>query len=167
MTLEKKISGIFGLKCDDWLKHANPISVWSRFPILFFLVISIWSRIWLGIWCLVPVGFLIIWAFLNPKFFKKPQSTKNWASKSVLGEQVWANRKQFPVPKHHQTPVIILSLLQFFGVIILGFGLFQLNLWQTIAGTITVYFAKMWFLDRMVWLFEDMKDHKEYRDLLY
>ena len=27
----------------------------------------------------------------------------------------------------------------------------------TIIGIIIVYLSKMWFLDRMVWIFEDMK----------
>jgi hypothetical protein len=30
-----------------------------------------------------------------------------------------------------------------------------------------VILAKTWFIDRMVWLFEEMKDHPEYQDWLY
>lgn len=36
-------------------------------------------------------------------------------------------------------------------------GLWKLEIYLTIIGTVTVYMAKMWFLDRMVWVFEDMK----------
>ncbi|MCA9374396.1 hypothetical protein KC725_04520 [Candidatus Peregrinibacteria bacterium] len=167
MTLEEKISSAFGLNDETWLKHANPISVWTRFPILGLLAITIWSRAWIGIYCLVPLAVLILWTAINPKFFTKPESTKNWASKSVLGEKVWTNRKKVPVPSHHKTAINILTLLQALGVIITGFGLYYFDFWQTMTGIFCVYFAKMWFLDRMVWIFEDMKQHDEYKSLLY
>ena len=40
---------------------------------------------------------------------------------------------------------------------ILMIGLWKLEVNLTIIGTITVYLSKMWFLDRMVWVHEDMK----------
>lgn len=167
MTLEEKFSKAFGLTGNEWLKHSNPWSVWTRFPILALLAPAIWSRVWLGWYALVPVGILIVWTAVNPKFFKKPKSTKNWASKSVLGEKVWTNRKKIDVPPHHKMAINILTATQFIGVIITGFGLYHFDFWQTVAGALCVYFSKMWFLDRMVWIFEGMKDHDEYTSLLY
>ena len=39
-----------------------------------------------------------------------------------------------------------------------------LDPWMTIAGLAITMGAKLWFLDRMVWLFEDMIDqHEPYR----
>ena len=43
-------------------------------------------------------------------------------------------------------------------------GFFAFDLWSTIFGMALVYCGKLWFLDRMVWLWEDMKDtNEEYR----
>jgi len=79
-------------------------------------------------------------------------------SKSVLGEKYWSERKMKSVPKQHNTPVLILTILQAIGGIILIVGLWKLDISLIIIGTIIIYMAKMWFLDRMVWIFENMKN---------
>jgi len=157
MSLEKQIAQVFNLKGDKWLKHANPWSIWTRFATLPFLVLAIWSRVWIGWYCLIPISILVFWLIVNPTLFKKPKSLEHWGSKSVLGEKYWSERKKNPVRKHHKTPVLILTILQTIGGIILIVGLWKLEINLTIIGTITVYLTKMWFLDRMVWVFEDMK----------
>lgn len=165
MIFEKRISRFFGLKDDEWLRHANPVSVWTRFIILPFLSLSIWSRVWIGWYALFPILILLLWAYINPRFFKKPKTTKSWAAKSVLGEKIWANRDQIVVPDHHKSIITMLTALQLAGGVVLAIGLYKLHLWMTLCG-ITLM-AKMWFLDRMVWIFEEMKGHPEYRRLLY
>lgn len=157
MTFEKKIAKTFNLTGDNWLKHANPWSIWTRFATLPILILAIWSRVWLSWYSLIPISILVIWLLINPTLFKKPKSLDNWGSKSVLGEKIWSERKKKSVPKHHYTPVLILTILQTIGGIILFIGLWKLEIYLTIIGTITVYLTKMWFLDRMVWVFEDMK----------
>lgn len=99
MTLEAQLAKAFNLQGDNWLKHANPWSVWTRFSTLPFLVLSIWSRTWIGWYALIPISMLIIWLFLNPTLFKKPKSLDNWCSKTVLGEKIWSDRKKKSVPK--------------------------------------------------------------------
>ncbi|MFV2056069.1 MAG: DUF6653 family protein [Thiohalomonadales bacterium] len=168
MNIEKKIANLSGLKSvDDWLAHANPWSVWSRFISLPFIILAIWSRVWIGYYSWVPIIILFIWIAINPKLFSKTNSTDNWASKAVLGEMIWTRRGEIPVPERHQSMIRILTLLQVVGGAFLFFGLYQLHFWSTLTGTILVYVAKMWFLDRMVWIFEDMKHHEEYNRLLY
>ena len=81
----------------------------------------------------------------------------NWGARSVLGEKYWSERKKNPVPQHHNTPVRLLTMMQIIGTIVLAIGLWKLDPTMTIAGTITVYMSKMWFLDRMVWVFKDMQ----------
>lgn len=47
-------------------------------------------------------------------------------------------------------------------------GVYVIDVWPTIFGVAVVYLSKLWFLDRMVWLCEDMKDATpEYRNWLY
>ncbi len=85
-------------KPEKWLKHANPWSLITR-----FLILAVWSRVWLGWYSLIPIILLIIWTLVNPVIF----------------------------------PI----------------------------GTIFIYLAKMWFLNRMVWVYMEMKHHPEYRQI--
>lgn len=168
MTLERNIAASFNMDEATWARHANPWSVWTRFTVLPLLILAIWSRAWLGWWCLIPVSIVVGWMWLNPQIFPKPNSTNNWASKAVLGERVWLNRDKVPVPKHHQRVPNILSVVSTSGVIFLIWGLSTLNVWPTLLGVALVYLGKLWFIDRMVWLYEDMKDvEPEYKSWLY
>ena len=157
MTFEEQIAKTFNLHGDNWMKHANPWSIWSRFATLPFLILAIWSRVWIGYYCLIPIVLLVVWLVINPTLFKKPKSFDNWGAKCVLGEKYWTQRKKNPVPQRHTVMVHILTVLQAVGGITLMFGLWKLNLHLTILGTVSVYLTKMWFLDRMVWIFEDMQ----------
>jgi len=122
------------------MKHANPWSIWTRFATLPFLVFAIWSRVWIGWYCLIPIGILIFWLIINPTLFKKPKNFDNWGSKSVLGEKYWSNRKDTPRAK---TPIFILTTLQSIGGVLLSIGLWRLDISLSIIGTITVYLSKM------------------------
>lgn len=92
--------------------------------------------------------------------FPKPSSTINWAPMAELGERVWLNRKEVPVPPHHRTMPNLLSGVAFLGLPFLVWGLIQLELWPTLLGIILTYAGKRWFLDRMVWLYREMKDER-------
>ena len=168
MSFEKKVATIFNLNDETWMKHANPWSVWTRFLIFPLFALAIWSRVWLGWYCLVPIGAVILWTWLNPRAFGKPKTTKYWSSKAVFGERVWINRKEHPIPKHHSRAIIILNSITVSGLPFFIWGLHQLQVWPTLLGIVLVYVGKMWFLDRMVWLYEDMKKvSQEYKSWEY
>jgi len=167
MTVERKISKLFNLTDDNWMKHANPWSVWTRYSVLPIIVLAFWSRIWLGWWHLIPAIISLAWMFFNPVFFKKPKSTMNWASKSVLGERVYLNRDKIDIPKHHKLPPNILNAISSAGMILAIYGIVMLYVWPAIVGIALAYLGKSWYLDRMVWLYEDMKDLPEYKKWLY
>ena len=169
MTLERKIAQLFKLTDENWMKHANPISVWSRYSVLPFILFSFWSRIWIGWWCLVPVVLSLLWLFFNPILFNKPKSTQNWASKAVLGERVYLNRDKIPLPEHHVTPLInILNTISFIGLVLAIWSVVYYSIWGAVFGITLTYIGKSWFLDRMVWLYEDMKDdNAEYKSWDY
>lgn len=151
-----------------WERHANPLSVYTRYSGLPLLAIGVWSRVWLGWWCLVPIAAAIAWIWINPRLFPKPESTDNWASKSVLGERVWLNRKKIPIPAGHRRAALLLSLCNGAGSLVTAYGLAFIDARLAIAGIILVIVAKTWFLDRMVWLFEDMaRERPEYAGWLH
>jgi len=149
------------------MRHANPKSVWSRFTVLPILIVAFWSRIWLGWWALLPIVLAIAWMFLNPVVFPKASSTDNWASKAVLGERVWANRHRVPVPDHQKKLPNVLNAASALGMVVVIWGVVMLSMWPTITGAIVGVTFKLWYVDRMVWLYEDMRHLPEYGKWLY
>ena len=103
-TRDRRVAKAFGLEGESWLKHANPASVWTRFSVLSLLALAIWSRDWIGVWCLVPIAAAIVWMFVNPLLFKPPTSTRNWASRGVLGERIWVDRDKVELPEQFRSP---------------------------------------------------------------
>ncbi len=167
MTLERTIANIFSLSDENWMKHSNPWSVWTRYSVLPIIVLAVWSRVWLGWWALLPIALSLLWMYFNPVFFKKPRSTNNWTSKAVLGERVYLNRDNVPIPVRHKRVPNIASGISGLGFLVAMYGLVQLSIWPAVLGTIITIVAKTWFLDRMVWIFEDMKENEEYGKWLY
>ncbi|MCE0494880.1 DUF6653 family protein [Vibrio salinus] len=159
MTFEKKIADVFRLTDENWMRHANPLSVWTRYSVLPLIIMAFWSRLWIGWWCLLPGTLSILWMFLNPIVFKAPKTTKNWASKAVLGERVYLNRDNIPLPAHHNTPLYtILNGISSVGFLLAVWSTVYFSVWGAISGIAMAYLGKSWFLDRMVWLYEDMKN---------
>ena len=141
-----------------WMRHANPWSVWTRFSCLPLIVLAIWSRVWLGWWALLPITLACLWTWWNPRAFPPPEKTDNWASKGTFGERVFLNRRTVPIPDHHVRWAMVLGFGSAVGIIPLVWGLWSLDVTMTLLGLVLVVLPKIWFVDRMVWLYEDMKD---------
>lgn len=167
MTFEKKIAKVFNLNDENWMKHANPWSVYTRYTVLPIIILAFWARIWIAPYHWIAVIVSIAWMFFNPVVFKKPKSTNNWASKCVLGERVYLNRKEIKIPNHHKLAPNILNAIAGIGMTIAIYGTVKLNVPAAVYGTLITYLGKSWFLDRMVWLYEDMKHVPEYKKWLY
>ena len=164
MTAERTIARAFSMDDAAWQRHASPWSVFLRNTVLVILVAAFWSRVWIGWWAALAVAGAFLWMWLNPRIFPAPASFDNWASKSVLGERVWMNRDAVPVPAHHRTVPVLLSVIGGLGLLCTAWGVAMLDPWPTILGAVLVYAGKLWFLDRMVWLWHDMRDAvPEYR----
>jgi hypothetical protein len=140
------------------MRHANPVSVWTRFAVLPLLVLSIWSRDWTGWWSLVPIALSLVWLAVNPLFFSEPRSTKHWASKSVFGERIWTegDRSAFPTEFRSRVPAVT-TVVQVAGLVVLVYGLVVLDPLAAVTGIVISQLAKLWYLDRMVLLFDAMK----------
>lgn len=160
MTLGERIASVFQLEDDTWHRHANPWSVWSRTTVLPVLILAAWSRVWLGWGALVPGVLAVLWTWLNPRLFGPPESMDRWASKAVLGERVWINRDEEPVPARHRLVPHVLNGVSGTGMLVVVWGVVRLSVWPTLLGAVLVYAGKLWFLDRMVWLYEDVEEKK-------
>ena len=151
-----------------WERHANPWSVWTRVPGLPLLALALFSRAWIGWWCLAPTALVVALIWLNPRAFPPPASTRSWASRGTFGERIWLARAQRPIPAHHARAANVLSLVMAAGMVPLVYGLVALHGWATVLGVAIVLIAKLWFCDRMVWLFDDMNraEPRRYRGWL-
>lgn len=166
-TLEARIARGFAMNEEVWGRHANPWSVWTRLLALPLLVLAIWSRAWIGPWSLVAIGLAIAWIWLNPRVFPAPERMDNWASMGVMGERIWMNRRKVAVPRHHRSAPLILSLVTGSGLPFIIYSLWNLSLWPTLMGVAIIILAKLWFVDRMVWLYRDMMQRDDrYRSWL-
>lgn len=140
-----------------WARHANPWSVYTRVPLMMLLALAVWSRVWLGWWALLPLGILIGWTFLNPRAFPPPASVDNWASKVTLGERVWLNRRAARIPRHHERWALGLSAASGVALLPMLYGLVMLEPFSAFLGAALASVLKLWFCDRMVWLYEDTR----------
>lgn len=148
-----------GMSDDVWARHANPWSGWTRLPILPLLVLAIYARAWVGWWCLLPVVLLLAWTWINPRAFPPPRDYDNWMSLAVLGERWFLARRSTDLPAHHRRAAGLLTGLSLFGLAPLVFGLLVLSPVWTVLGTVLVVVPKLVFLDRCVWIFQDMTGH--------
>ncbi|GAA3916981.1 DUF6653 family protein [Litoribacillus peritrichatus] len=168
MRMEKFAARFFNMTDEVWAKHANPLSVWTRYSCLPLLCIAVWSRDWIGGWALIPGVVVILWVWLNPRVFGKPKTTNHWASKAVLGERVLLMHPKDQIPSHHLRAIGLLKSVTFAGFVLAIYGLVVFHLWFTVFGTILTILGKTWFLDRMVWLYQDLEDQNaQYRSWVY
>ena len=156
VAVEKSMAKAFGLEGDAWLRHANPWSVYTRIPIPAALVAAIWTYAWIGWWSLLPVGVVCGWIVLNTRVFAPPRTLDHWASRAVLGETFWADRKDVPVPERHRVAPIVLTAINTLGLPFIVWGLVSLDVWITLFGLAVHMAGKNWFLDRMALLYDHM-----------
>ena len=161
------IASLFGMDDDAWERHANPWSVWTRlatWPVLMFVL---WSFHWWGAWSLLPLVVVAGWLALNPRAFPPPASTRSWASRAVMGERVFLLREAHPIPVYHANAAQLLSIGSGIGALLMGAGLLTAEPTAFLIGGLTTLLCKLWFVDRMVWLYEDMsREVPEYRSWL-
>ena len=168
MDIENIVAKAFKMSDEVWERHANPWSVWTRYPCLPLLALAVWSRVWISWLSVLPVILVCLWIWLNPRVFGKPRSTNHWASRAVLGERVLLKHPKSGVAGHHQRAIRILNVITFSGFALAIYGLIELNVAATIFGTIVTMLGKTWFLDRMVWLYQDLSaENAEYSSWLY
>ncbi len=152
---EQAMIKAFGLTDEGWRRHANPWSVYTRIPIPALLALAIWSRKWIGRRSVVPIVAVCVWTAVNPRAFPPPRSVDRWASQSVLGERLWTASRKQGTPTRRALAPIVLTGINTAGMAVLVRGLIILDPWMTATGLAVHMAGKNWFLDRMVWHYED------------
>lgn len=146
----------FGLDDAGWMRHANKWSVYTRIPIPPLLAAAVWTRTWFGWWCLAPVLAVCAWTVVNPRAFRPPADLTAWASRAVIGERFWNRRGTVPIPGRHRVAPKLLIGLNAAGAPFIIWGLVASDAWIVLFGLAVQSLGKLWFLDRMVWLHDDM-----------
>ncbi|MDW3222296.1 MAG: DUF6653 family protein [Paracoccaceae bacterium] len=158
MDFFKGTERVMGMDDVVWLRHANPWSGWTRMlTCLPLLALAVWSRVWLGVWALVPLALSVFWIWINPRAFPPPESLDNWMSKGVMGERIFLHHRS-EVLAHHKRAAIVLSLLSLPGAAVMVWGLYALWWEGAVFGVILTALPKIWFVDRMVWIYQDWVD---------
>jgi hypothetical protein len=124
-----------------WKRHVNPWSGWSRMLSYPFLFLAIWYHNW------IALIIVIVWYIANPFLFPEPESTDNFMSKAVLGEKLWTGKMRSKFPN------VLNGFNGIFFVIAL-YASYTNMLWHVVYPAILSLTFKMWFLDRMVRLYE-------------
>lgn len=158
MDFNKWAEKLMSMDDTTWSKHSNPWSVYSRFTALPLISIAFWSREWVGSLSLLFIAISLFWVWLNPRLFSAPIKTNNWASMGTFGERIYLNCDKESIPAHHLNVCRTLQLLSALGLPFFFYGLYSLNIWVLILGNFWIMVFKAWFVDRMVWLYKDMKE---------
>jgi hypothetical protein len=136
----------------------QPVERLDPFQCVSLIALAVWSRTWIGWYCLIPVAAALLWTVLNPRLFAVPSSTRSWASRGVFGERVDADRPAKPIPRRFVSAVPnVANALSAIGLAIVVYGLVVLTVWPVVTGIVLVHTSKLWYIDRMVLLFDDVK----------
>jgi hypothetical protein len=74
----------------------------------------------------------------------------------VLGETYWAKRKEVPVPPRHRVAPNVLVAVSALGVPFIARGLVVRDGWMVLYGLAVQLAGKIWFIDRMAILYDDV-----------
>jgi hypothetical protein len=153
MAVMSRVADTFRMTDDTWQRHANPWSVWTRFAAIPLMILAIWSRVWLGWWCLVPIAVVLVWLWLNPRVFAPVETPMSWTSKGIYGEKLWLKERDRVSPDHLRV-LRLLVPAGAAGFVLLIYGLVRLEVWPTVFGASLIVLAQLWRIDRLVVFYE-------------
>jgi hypothetical protein len=128
--MSSSVTKLFGLEGEAWMRHANPVSVWTRFAVLPLLF--------------PPPRSTRHWAS------KGVFGERIWTDRGTV---------ELPA-QFRSRVVYATYACQLVGMAVLAYGLVVLDLLAVVSGMVIAQTAKAWFIDRMVLLYEDMKTRR-------
>ena len=67
--------------------HSNPWSAWTRLLSAPLAFVPIWTRSWRR------GAILGVWLMVNPIAFPEPKNDRAWATRAMLGEEMWIAKR--------------------------------------------------------------------------
>jgi hypothetical protein len=144
------------MKEESWRRHANPWSVWTRFAAIPVFIVAVWSRTWIGWWCLLPLAVVVAWLVVNPVVFRPVDEPTKWSSRGIYGERMWAKDRR-AVPVGHRQVEHLLVAIGLAAFALLTWGLVALDGWPTVFGATLIVVSQLWRIDRYAWLFDAVR----------
>lgn len=68
-------------------RHSNPWSAWTRWASTPLVLVPVWTLRWRD------AALVSAWLLLNPVIFPKPADDGNWATRAILGEELWITQR--------------------------------------------------------------------------
>lgn len=68
-------------------RHCNPWSAWTRWASAPLILIPAWTR------RRRQAALIALWLAVNPFVFGKPAHDRAWATRAMLGEELWISRR--------------------------------------------------------------------------
>lgn len=146
-----------GMDDQAWKRHANPWSVWTRFAAIPLIILSIWSRAWIGWWALVPLALCLMWLWWNPRAFRPIEKPVAWSSKGIYGERLWL-RDRSGASSDFAVAQRFWAVGALAGASLLIFGLVTLEVWPTVFGASLIINGQLWRIDRLGVYYRDSAD---------
>ena len=81
---------------------------------------------------------------------------RSWVARGIYGEKLWLNEPE-SVSSDCQSVLRWLIIPGVAGILLLVWGLVQLDLWPTIFGATLVTLAQPWRIDRLGLFYEERK----------
>jgi len=153
MPTLKGIADAFALTDEEWKRHANPWSVYTRFAAIPAMILAVWSRTWIGWWCLVPVALVVVWLWLNPRVFAAIEEPRGWTARGIYGERLWLLDRE-RVPPGHRAVLRLLIPVGLAGFALMAWGLVLLAVWPTVFGFTLTLLGQLWRIDRFGLLYD-------------
>ena len=141
------------MKDKTWERHSNPWSVWTRVLSYPLVYLPVWNRSWLQA---VSVG---AWFLVNPRLFPPPEDGSSWATRSVLGEQLWTRKKHADLP-------MVQNVLSGLSFLVALQSAYTHRLGRLVSFGGLALALKLWFLERMVAYYKEHRPHPWWRRLL-
>jgi hypothetical protein len=67
--------------------HSSPWSAWTRLLSVPLVFLPIWTRSWR------EGAIVVVWLIVNPIMFGEPKNDKAWATRAMLGEEMWITKR--------------------------------------------------------------------------
>jgi hypothetical protein len=81
------LSLITRLTREVFTHHSNPWSAWTRLLSVPLVFVPIWTRSWR------QGAILGLWLMVNPIAFPEPKNDRAWATRAMLGEEMWIAKR--------------------------------------------------------------------------
>ena len=128
-----------------WKRHSNPWSVWTRILSYPLVYVPIWNRSW-------KQGVAVAaWYAANPVLFPVPEGDESWATRGVLGEELWTAER----PRDLSTALTGASAAFFAGGLLTAYNR---RFWSTMFFGGTAFLLKLWYIDRMTFYYEQHRE---------